>query len=110
MTVATNSHIVIDDRGRPRVAAHGLPVEYIVAMHLQGHSPQEIIEQGWSYLTMSELHSALAYYYDHKPEMDATREAEDREFDALRAAAIASGQQPTRAELERRLREQGKSL
>ncbi len=76
---------------------------------MKGDSPEEI-RQGFPELSMSEIHAALSYYYDHKAEMDAEIEAGDREFQRLRDEAIASGRQPTRAELERRLQERGKSV
>ncbi len=108
MTVATNTHIAIDERGRPRVARTGFKVDHIVMHMRKGNSPEEIRE-GFPELSMSEIHAALSYYYDHKAEIDASIEAGEREYQRLRAEAIASGRQPTRAELERRLAERGKS-
>ena len=107
MTVAAISHIEIDEKGRARIAGHGLPVEYIVAEHLKGVTAQQMTQDYWPYLTMSELYAALAYYYDHKAEMDARRERDNKEFERLRAQAIASGTQPTLDELKRRARERG---
>jgi uncharacterized protein (DUF433 family) len=104
MTVATNTHIAIDERGRPRIVGNGLKVESIAIEHIKGQTPSQI-QEGWPFLTLSQIYAALAFYYDHKVEMDAEIEAGDRQYQALRAAAIASGKQPTRAELERRLRE-----
>lgn len=35
----------------------------------RGWSAEEIVRQ-YSYLTLAEVHSALAYYYDHQQEID----------------------------------------
>ena len=107
MTVATNSHIEIDEKGRLRVAGLGLPVEYIIAEHLKGATAAQI-QESWPHLTMAELYAALAYYYDHKDQIDAEMERDLQEFEKLRAANIAAGKQRTREELERWLRERGK--
>src|SRR5436305_1417276 len=109
MTVATNTHIVIDDKGKARVAPHGLPVSYIIAEHNRGATPA-LLQEYWPHLTLSQLYAALTYYYDHKLEIDAKAEEEGREFEQLRAEAIASGKQPTREQLLRQLAERGKKL
>lgn len=105
MTIATNSHLELDEKGRLRIAGHGLPVDYIIAEHVKGATAEQMTQDYWPYLKLAELYAALAYYYDHKSEIDERIDAETREFDRLRAEAIASGKQPTRAELEGRLRE-----
>jgi uncharacterized protein (DUF433 family) len=104
MTVATNSHIMIDDRGRPLIAGTRMKVIAIVMHHMKGLSADQI-QEGYPNLSMSQIYSALAYYYDHKAELDAEIARQAGEFDRLRDAAIASAQQPSRAELERRWRE-----
>ena len=65
--------------------------------------------ESWPHLTMGQLHAALAYYYDHKAEMDREMEKELREFETLRAENIAAGKQPTREQFERWLKEREKS-
>ena len=69
---------------------------------------EQMTRDYWPYLTMSELYAALAYYYDHKDQIDAEMERDLQEFEKLRAANIAAGKQRTREELERWLRERGK--
>ena len=38
-------------------------------------------------LTLAQIHAALAYYYDHKAELDAQSERDTKEFDEARNAA-----------------------
>lgn len=38
-------------------------------------------------LTLAQIHSALAYYYDHKPELDAQIDSDRQRGDDLRARA-----------------------
>lgn len=54
-----------------------------------GWSPDEIKRQ-YPYLQMGEIHSAFAYYYDNKEEIEREIEEELREVDALRAQAKES--------------------
>jgi len=62
--------------GRPRVAAHRITVHDIVVWHEHlGLSPDQIaVDYG---LTLADVHAALAYYYDHRAEIDASIEADE---------------------------------
>jgi uncharacterized protein (DUF433 family) len=56
--------------GRPRVEGHRVRVQDIAAEHEhQAMTPGEICHQHYG-LTLAEVHSALAYYYDHRREID----------------------------------------
>ncbi len=52
-----------------------LRVDTLVGLHVQGYSPEEIADQ-YPNLTLSAVYAALTYYYEHKQEMDETRERE----------------------------------
>jgi uncharacterized protein (DUF433 family) len=66
--------------GRPCVAGTRVRVMDIVGARRAGVSDDELLEYFSSRtLTRSELHAALAYYYDHQAEIDAAL-AEDAEF------------------------------
>jgi uncharacterized protein (DUF433 family) len=55
--------------GRARIAGHRIRVSDIVTWHEhQGMSPDEIVAQFPS-LTLAEIHTALAYYFDHIEEI-----------------------------------------
>lgn len=56
-------------------------VAQIVADHLgYGWSAEEIVRQ-YPHLTPAEVHAALAYYFDHREEIDEELAAELREID-----------------------------
>lgn len=52
-------------------------------MAQSGLSPDEIIAS-YPSLTLSDIHAALAYYYDHRDEIDARAVEDMRRADALR--------------------------
>jgi uncharacterized protein (DUF433 family) len=109
MTLATLPQIEIDDQGRPWIAGTGTKVIVVVMETLKDQTPAQI-QQGFPHLSLSQIHAALAYYYDHKPELDAEIARGVAEAEALRARAISSGGQPSREELEDRgRRRQGPS-
>lgn len=63
-------HIVMDDRGVPTIAGTTMKVvELITAQAAHGWSPEELHFQ-FPHLTLGQIHSALAYYWDHREEMD----------------------------------------
>lgn len=63
-------HIVINDDGVPSIAGTTMKiVELITAQTAYGWSPEELHFQFPS-LTLGQIHSALAYYWDHKDELD----------------------------------------
>ena len=64
-------HIVLDDRGVPLIAGTTMKVvELVTSQQAHGWSPEELAFQ-YPYLTMGQIHSALAYYWDHQEELDA---------------------------------------
>lgn len=73
-TKTTFEHIVTTSKvagGKPRIAGHRITVQQIAVWHEQmGYSVDEIATQYG--LTLSEIYAALAYYYDHKAEVDRT--------------------------------------
>jgi len=62
-------HIAIDDKGVARIVGHRSRVSQIVVDHRQ-LSPEEIVEH-YPHLTLGDVHAALAYYHDHRGEIDA---------------------------------------
>ncbi len=70
--------------GRPRIAGHRIGVVHIKSWRLRAGMAFEEIAQTYD-LPIAAVYAAMAYYYDHKAEIDA-REAEDDAFaDSLRA-------------------------
>lgn len=70
--VATSyEHIAIDPDGVPVIAAANTKVhELVVDMMAHGTSPEEMHYQ-YPHLSLGQIYSALAYYWDHKAEIDA---------------------------------------
>lgn len=64
-------HIQLDERGIPIIAGSTMKViDLVMAQMAYGWTPEEI-QINHPYLSMSQIHSALAYYWDHKEELDA---------------------------------------
>ena len=64
-------HIRLDDAGIPHIADTTMKVvELVMAQESYGWSPEELHFQH-PYLSMSQIHSALAYYWEHKEALDA---------------------------------------
>ncbi len=64
-------HIVIDPHGTPLIAGSTMKVvELVMAQIAHGWSPEELHFQH-PYLTLGQIHDALAYYWDHKQQLDA---------------------------------------
>ncbi len=67
--------------GRPRIDGTRITVMDVVGVHQDGMPAEEICTYFSSRpLTLAEVHACLAYYYDHKAEVDACFE-EDRQWD-----------------------------
>src|SRR5438046_8145145 len=64
-------HILLDDAGVPLIAGTTMKViELVLERAAYGWSPEELHFQH-PYLSLGQIHSALAYYWDHKDELDA---------------------------------------
>lgn len=71
MTQATAyEHVVVDESGVPLIQGTTMKVvELVLETLAYGWSPDELQFQH-PYLTLGQIHSALAYYWDHKEEFD----------------------------------------
>lgn len=82
MTTLVNEHVVATPGtcgGKPRIAGHRIRVMDIAVCHEhQGMSPDEIVST-YPGLTLAEVHSGLAYFFDHHEEVLAAI-AEEREY------------------------------
>jgi uncharacterized protein (DUF433 family) len=92
--------VQLDERNVPIIAGTTMKVvELVMAQIAYGWSPEELQFQH-PYLTMSQIHSALAYYWDNKEELDADIKRREEYAEKLRREA---GESPFVA----RLRAQG---
>lgn len=104
MTTVMDGHIVVDDKGVARIQGSKIKVMHLVAeMRCNGFTAEQL-HQGYPHLQLSHIYAALAYYLDHREQIDAQIEETDRFVDELRK----SHTNPlTREELERRKVERG---
>lgn len=64
-------HVVLDEAGIPHIAGTTMKViELILDQTAYGWSAEELRFQH-PYLSLGQIHSALAYYWDHKEALDA---------------------------------------
>jgi len=71
--------------GAPRITGSRIRVKDVVIWHIhQGLSPDEIITR-WPHLSLAGVHSALAYYYDRKDEIEAEIEADEARYEEMKA-------------------------
>ncbi len=74
-------------------------VELVTSVKAYGWSPEEL-HANYPHVSGSKIHSALAYYWDHKEELDADMERRFQYVEKLRRKA---GESP----LTKKLREKG---
>ena len=79
-------HIHIMDDGRAMIGGTRMKVQYIaMGAEFWGQSPKEIQAESYPFLTLGQIHSALAYYYDNKELVDAQIEEGERYVEKMRA-------------------------
>ncbi|MDT8405515.1 DUF433 domain-containing protein [Sulfuriflexus sp.] len=70
-TTTAYEHIHLDEKGTAFIEGTTMKVvELVMAQKAYGWSPEELHFQH-PYLTMSQIHSALAYYWEHKEAIEA---------------------------------------
>jgi uncharacterized protein (DUF433 family) len=93
-------HVFMHASGRPCIGASAMKVVQLVAEQTaHGWSAEELHFQHAG-LSLAQIHSALAYYWDHAQELDAVLEAQLREI----AERVRTGRP---SPLEARLRTAG---
>lgn len=94
------AHIVLDDQDVPYLAATETKVvELVLDRMAYGWSAEEMHLQH-PHLTLGQIHSALAYYWDHQDELDADIQ---RRLEYVEQTRLASEPTP----LVRKLKAQG---
>ncbi|MGD9853517.1 MAG: DUF433 domain-containing protein [Planctomycetaceae bacterium] len=82
-TITAYPHIVKEHgeparlEGHPRTRVATIVMDYLG----RGLGPEDIVRH-YPYLTLAEVHSAMAYYHDHQNEIDAEIQAEVDQLDA----------------------------
>ncbi len=73
--------------GKPRIKGHRIKVQHVAIWNERmGLSPDEIVSQHPS-LTLADIHAALAYYWDHRDEIEADIKEAEAFADKLRDGA-----------------------
>ena len=89
-TGTTYEHVQIDADGAPIIAGTTMKVvELVMAQMAYGWSPEELHFQH-PYLSLGEIYSALAYYWDHCNELDTEIERRSQLADEARRRAGTS--------------------
>ena len=78
-------HIEVAADGVPYLSGTPIKVIEVVLDHLAHHWDGEEIQRQHPHLTLGQIYSALAYYYDHQAEMDRVIEEQIHEVAALKA-------------------------
>jgi uncharacterized protein (DUF433 family) len=100
MATVTSAHIELNAEGEPVIAGTRTKVRLIALDRIaHGRDPEEIQRQHPD-LTLGQIHSALAYYYDQMDEMDRDIARRYQQVQTLRNTL---GESPGR----RNLRERG---
>jgi uncharacterized protein (DUF433 family) len=88
VAIGANKHVVIDENGVAWISGANTKVIQVVMDKLAyGWSPEEIHFQH-PHLSLAQIHSALAYYYGNKNELDAEIERQSQEAEALKPRLI----------------------
>ncbi len=91
MTVLTvYRHIQVDDNNVPLIAGTTMKVvELVMAQLANGWSAEELHFQ-YPHISLSQIHAALAYYWDHKTELDADIARRERYVEQQRRQSASS--------------------
>jgi uncharacterized protein (DUF433 family) len=84
MTETTYEHVVLNEGGVPYIEGTTTKIiEVVLDKIAYGWSPEEI-HLHHPYLSLGQICSALAYYYDHQDELDQVIERQLEEVEDLR--------------------------
>jgi uncharacterized protein (DUF433 family) len=99
MATLAYAHIALSPEGVPYISGTRIKVEEVVLDHLAHRWDAEDIQQQHPHLTLGQIYSALAYYYDHQEALDREIDNGLREVAQVRAGL---GVSPIRLKLRAR--------
>ena len=89
MAATVYPHITFTPEGKPTIDGMRIKVEMIATLHNVGVPTEQMVED-YPPLTLAQIYSALAYYYDHKDEIDRQIEEGDRMEQEIKAKRDSS--------------------
>ncbi len=96
MSTAAYAHIEVDAAGVPILAGTTMKVVELVAEHLAWG--WDAVQRQHPYLTLGQVHSALAYFHDHEQEL---RQEIERRHTQVQAIRKELGKKPASEKLAR---------
>lgn len=90
LTVQSINQIATDERvrnGRPHIMGTSVTVADVAVVKIYHQQDADDIAQ-WFNLDLSQVYAALAYYYDHKDEVDADIQAQIRRAEELKEQRV----------------------
>ncbi len=94
------AHITIGPDNVPTLTGTHIKVLEIVLDHLAHGSDAQEIHREFPHLGLGQIHSALAYYYDHQAEVDADIVRRVQLVEEYRKKLEAAGPSPLRLKLQ----------
>lgn len=101
MVAAPILHVSLDERGVAYVAGTSMKVADLAIDAFTWKLTPEQIQDNYPKLSLGQIYAALAYYHDHREEIDTMLDEWDKEYEAARTMRPNS---VTREQLEARLR------
>jgi uncharacterized protein (DUF433 family) len=71
MAVVSIDHIEVDDKGVARIRGSRIKVIHLVMEKMANGWDADEMHVQHPHLSLGQIHAALAYYHDHKAELDA---------------------------------------
>jgi uncharacterized protein (DUF433 family) len=93
------AHIDFTAEGVPFIEGTQTKVEEIVLDYIAWNWDAELIHRHHPHLSLAQIHSALAYYYDHQAQVDSAIEAGLEQVAQIKAKL---GESPARLKLKAR--------
>jgi len=84
MAITVAPHIEFDSQGVPYLAGTQTKVIEIALDRLAHHWDADEIQRQHPHLSLAQIYSALAYYYDHEAEMDDEIEEQLKRVEKIR--------------------------
>jgi uncharacterized protein (DUF433 family) len=102
MSTVAHPYVETTPDGHARIRGTGFKVRILAEEYVHGMAPADLLE-AHPHLSLSQIHGALAYYYEHKEKFD-------REIQELREFAEQMRADQGESLLAKKLRELGKGL